>query len=105
MTLEPWLRMREAISVCLFLEVSSCVSDEEISLTRVGMDMQPVTIPIRNFLTENHRKLAAIPQRPVAMTVPEERLLMTWYEHEVKIWEMDHILDVFERDEMGLGLE
>ena len=56
-----------------------------------GVDMIPIIIPFQNFNSEQHRTLQAIPQTPVVTAVAESRLLVTWYDREVKIWKIDRV--------------
>ncbi|KAF8428185.1 WD40-repeat-containing domain protein [Tirmania nivea] len=59
-----------------------------------GVDMTPIITPFANFLSANHRTLQAIPQKPIVACIPESRLLMSWYDREVKIWAIDKLDNV-----------
>ncbi|RPB25788.1 WD40 repeat-like protein [Terfezia boudieri ATCC MYA-4762] len=59
-----------------------------------GVDMTPIITPFANFLSTNHRTLQAIPQKPIVVGIPESRLLMSWYDREVKIWAVDNLDNV-----------
>jgi len=56
--------------------------------------MTPIITPFANFLNTNHRTLQAIPQKPIVIGIPESRLLMSWYDREVKIWAIDKLDNV-----------
>ena len=53
--------------------------------------MTPIIIPFQNFSKENHRVLQAIPQKPIITSVPGSRLLVSWFDREVKIWKIDEL--------------
>ena len=53
--------------------------------------MTPVVASFANFLTAHHRVLQAIPQKPIITCLSQARLLMSWYDHEVKIWSIDKL--------------
>jgi len=59
-----------------------------------GVDMTPIITPFANFLNTNHRTLQAIPQKSIVAGIPESRLLMSWYDREVKIWAIDKLDNV-----------
>ncbi|KAB2579854.1 U3 small nucleolar RNA-associated protein 4 [Lasiodiplodia theobromae] len=51
-----------------------------------GLDTHPILIPIRSFSTEHSRKLPALPQSPPVTSAPRARLLVSWWDREVRIW-------------------
>lgn len=51
-----------------------------------GLDTTPIIIPIREFGRENHRTLATLPQEPNIRSANSKRLLVTWWDREVRIW-------------------
>lgn len=51
-----------------------------------GLDTTPIVIPIQAFGREHHRTLTNLPQEPNVRSAPKKRLLMTWWEREVRIW-------------------
>ncbi|OJD29490.1 small nucleolar ribonucleoprotein complex [Diplodia corticola] len=51
-----------------------------------GLDTHPVLVPIRSFSTEHSRKLSALPQSPPVTSAPRARLLVSWWDREVRIW-------------------
>ena len=53
--------------------------------------MTPVVAPFAKFMTAHHRVLQAIPQKPIVTCLPQARLLMSWYDHEVKVWSIDKL--------------
>lgn len=61
--------------------------------------MAPVILPMRNLSTDNFRKLPGLPQVPVCATAPGQRLLLSHYEHEVKLWRISHLDEVFRADQ------
>ncbi|KAF8468954.1 quinon protein alcohol dehydrogenase-like superfamily [Kalaharituber pfeilii] len=56
-----------------------------------GIDMKPVVIPFEKYNSENYYPINAIPQKPIVTSVPESRLLMSWYDREIKIWAIDEL--------------
>ena len=46
----------------------------------------PIVIPIQAFGREHHRTLTNLPQEPNVRSASKKRLLMTWWEREVRIW-------------------
>ena len=55
--------------------------------------MTPIIIPFRGFTVENHRTLPLVPQSPVVTTIADRRILMGYWEREVKIWRVDELSD------------
>ncbi|KAL1629644.1 U3 small nucleolar RNA-associated protein [Diplodia seriata] len=51
-----------------------------------GLDTHPILVPIRSFSTEHSRKLSALPQSPPVTSAPRARLLVSWWDREVRIW-------------------
>ncbi|CAZ79716.1 unnamed protein product [Tuber melanosporum] len=56
-----------------------------------GVDMTPIIIPLRQFLDESHLTIPAVPQSPIVTSVPESRLIMSWWEQEIKIWRIQEL--------------
>lgn len=56
--------------------------------------MTPVVAPFADFMKSNHRVLPAIPQKPIVTCIPESRLLMSWYDREIKIWAIEKLDNV-----------
>lgn len=54
-----------------------------------GLDTHPVLVPIRSFNTEHSRKLPALPQSPPIASAPRARLLVSWWDREVRIWRVN----------------
>jgi len=80
----------------------------------LGVDMTPIIIPLRQFLDEAHLEIPALPQSPIVTSVPESRLIMSWWEQEVKIWRIQELgydenkgdeLYLFPGEEEGRGRE
>ena len=57
----------------------------------LGVDMTPIIIPLREFPNETYLTISAVPQTPIVDSVPESRLVMSWWEREVKIWRIEEL--------------
>lgn len=55
-------------------------------LNITGLDTHPVLVPIREFNTEHSRRLPALPQSPPVASAPRARLLVSWWDREVRVW-------------------
>lgn len=55
--------------------------------------MMPIVTPFRNFTTEKHIVLSLIPQQSIVSTIPDHRVLMSYWEREVKIWRLDELAE------------
>lgn len=53
--------------------------------------MTPIVIPLRQFGAEHQLALPTIPQTPIIITVPEHRLMMSWWGREIKIWRIEEL--------------
>ncbi|KAF1966986.1 WD40 repeat-like protein [Bimuria novae-zelandiae CBS 107.79] len=51
-----------------------------------GIDTQPIVVPIRNFGKELHRGLPALPHSPPLVSAPDARLMVSWWNCEVRVW-------------------
>ncbi|KAH0536987.1 hypothetical protein FGG08_006189 [Glutinoglossum americanum] len=51
-----------------------------------GIDTTPIIIPLREFGLEHHQTLPGLPQHPPIQSAPEKRLIVSWWEREVRIW-------------------
>jgi len=56
--------------------------------------MTPIIIPFRSFTTENHRTLPLVPQSPIVTTIHGSRILMSYWENEVKIWKIEELREI-----------
>ena len=65
-----------------------------IAYVGTGVDMTPIIIPFRGFTTENHRTLPLVPQSPIVTTIPGSRILMSYWENEVKIWKIEELREI-----------
>lgn len=53
---------------------------------KAGLDTTPIITPIREFGRENHLSLSNLPQLPPVGGAPVERLMMSWWGSEIRIW-------------------
>lgn len=53
-----------------------------------GLDTVPIVVPLRQYGTEHHRKLSSLPQAPPIASSPSFRMLMSWWDREIKIWRL-----------------
>ncbi|KAL7275932.1 U3 small nucleolar RNA-associated protein 4 [Rhizina undulata] len=67
-----------------------------------GVDMTPIVIPLRNFGNEFHLTIPGTPQSPILSTVPQSRLMMSFWEREVKVWRIEELNQVARNDELYL---
>ena len=51
-----------------------------------GLDTTPIIVPIQEFGRENHRTLPNLPQEPNVRSASRKRLMVTWWDREVRIW-------------------
>ena len=51
----------------------------------------PIIVPIQEFGREHHRTLASLPQESNVRSVPRKRLLVSWWDREVRIWRIPKI--------------
>jgi U3 small nucleolar RNA-associated protein 4 len=72
----------------LFLEVRvkalCCCVKHLIFL--LGIDTQPVIVPLRQFGKELSRGLPSLPSIPPLTSAPDARLLVSWWNTEVRVW-------------------
>ena len=66
--------------------------------------MTPIIIPFRGFPPENHRTLPLVPQNPIVTALTDRRILMSFWEHEVKVWKIEELSEVMSAD-LNLGEE
>jgi U3 small nucleolar RNA-associated protein 4 len=52
----------------------------------LGIDAQPIVVPIREFGKEFSRALPFLPQAPPLASAPSARLLVSWWNCEIRIW-------------------
>ncbi|KAI9888044.1 MAG: U3 small nucleolar RNA-associated protein [Watsoniomyces obsoletus] len=51
-----------------------------------GLDTNLIVMPLREFGRENHRTITSLPQLPPLQSAPDQRLLASWWEREVRLW-------------------
>ncbi|KAF2085179.1 WD40 repeat-like protein [Saccharata proteae CBS 121410] len=51
-----------------------------------GLDTHPIVLPLRQFGIEYSRALPALPQSPPVTSAAQSRLLVSWWDREVRIW-------------------
>ncbi|KAF2440538.1 WD40 repeat-like protein [Karstenula rhodostoma CBS 690.94] len=51
-----------------------------------GIDTQPIVLPIRNYGKELSRGLPALPHSPPLISAPDARLMVSWWNCEIRIW-------------------
>lgn len=54
----------------------------------LGLDTIPLVVPIQKFGRENHRGLSHLAQKPAVKSAPRSRLMMSWWDQEISIWEI-----------------
>lgn len=56
-----------------------------------GVDAAPIMIPLREFGREHIRSLPAFPSCALLQSAPLRRLLMSWWDREIRIWQIEVI--------------
>jgi U3 small nucleolar RNA-associated protein 4 len=64
-----------------------------VSLTVPGIDTQPQVLPLRQFGKELSRGLPALPHTPPLLSAPEARLMVSWWNCELRVWRVKSRLD------------
>lgn len=54
----------------------------------IGLDTNPIIMPIQKFGKELHRTISGLPLLPCIGGAPSERLMMSWWAGEIYIWRM-----------------
>lgn len=52
----------------------------------IGLDTNPIIVPIQKFGKEFHRTISGLPLQPCISGAPSERLMMSWWADEISIW-------------------
>lgn len=71
-----------------------------IVLTFVGPDASPLVLPLGKIGYENQRALSFLPQETILQSSTKMRLMMSWWEREIKIWRLDKIPNPVENPEL-----
>lgn len=53
-----------------------------------GIDTVPVVLPLKNWNEEYHRSLSHLPQKPQMSVSSSARLLLTWWDRELFVWQL-----------------
>ncbi|KAI9715235.1 MAG: hypothetical protein M1812_006045 [Candelaria pacifica] len=88
-------------------DVKAMATYETKSLSIVasgGLDTTPIIIPLREFGKEEHRTLSSLPQNPSLQSSPSQRLVLSWWNRELKIWRLNNLQMQYASDE-GVSLE
>ncbi|KAI9891754.1 MAG: U3 small nucleolar RNA-associated protein [Vezdaea aestivalis] len=56
------------------------------TLVSGGVDATPIVVPIRQLGTHLHRNLPALPQQSPTCSCPAQRLLVSWWDQEIRLW-------------------
>ncbi|KAF2109307.1 WD40-repeat-containing domain protein [Lophiotrema nucula] len=62
-----------------------------------GIDTQPIVIPIREFGKQLSRSLPALPNSTPFISAPEARLIVSWWNCEIRLWRVKKQQDVAEK--------
>ncbi|KAI1002337.1 hypothetical protein K3495_g5864 [Podosphaera aphanis] len=63
-----------------------------------GHDASPIVVPLEKYGFENHRTLPFLPQDPPLASAPKPRLLMSWWDREVRIWRFEKQTHLTDKD-------
>ncbi|TKX18391.1 WD domain-containing protein 42 [Elsinoe australis] len=55
-----------------------------------GADTVPSVAPLRQLNKENHRRLPGLPQNQPLVSAPDARLLLSWWDRSIHIWQIGH---------------
>ncbi|KTW25827.1 uncharacterized protein T551_03663 [Pneumocystis jirovecii RU7] len=55
-----------------------------------GVDMALTIIPVIKFMTQAHRTIQPVPQKPI-MSFSTSRIMINWSDHQVKLWRINEI--------------
>lgn len=66
-----------------------------------GLDTLLVITPVQEFGREHHRTVWSLPQEPCMESAPLKRLLLSWWDRELRLWTIEERQDIPE-DEDGV---
>ncbi|KAI0198280.1 WD40 repeat-like protein [Astrocystis sublimbata] len=76
-------------------DVKTMASFEGLGMSVVisgGPDATPIVMPLLKAGLENHRTLSFLPQDPPMQSAPKSRLIVSWWDREVSIWQLPNSL-------------
>ena len=59
-----------------------------------GLDTIPVIIPVQEFGKEYHRTVSGLPQQSCVVSALLKRLLLSWWDRELRIWTIEERQDI-----------
>ncbi|PVH92927.1 WD40 repeat-like protein [Periconia macrospinosa] len=69
-----------------------------------GIDTRPIVLPIRSFGKELSRGLPSLPHSPPLVSAPEARLVVSWWNSEIRIWRVKNQDDGTEKPKVAARL-
>lgn len=59
-----------------------------------GLDTIPIITPVQEFGKEYHRTVSSLPQQPCMVSASFKRLLLSWWDRELRIWTIEERQDI-----------